>query len=1359
MSAYHSGRLGEAKAKLEASLAPWADPFAIRVILTVLLEVCIGSEDAECVAKYALMLGKISAPTAPVGKAGPADLEVGYYLAFPASLQPDQAFERLALRTFLRSPQESHALPSIYIRRRLLEARMNLNLGQPEDARLAIDRATFLLGALNDPARMRFEIATWLSETVELLSLCGDLSHAAAIYFQSSGFVLSVLPEGGPDQFRHLLRSTEFLADLGLFSAVKESAQAASKRLAIIDFPPNVKQWFRERLATNLAFACAMMSDLACAEDALEAHDALQRVSQGSATTDVFSERELLPLLLKIFVDLAAGRETPTPLVTALQSRRRWESSAYDPRWLPIYRRAAIALAHLQHDRQTGGTEIIEMGQSLVSLVTETISRRPDQLPLPNSTTRILLAVVAGQLIGDGMNSVATKDQDLTLAVVELLNRDVRSLDGDTTALLAALRNPQAREHLQSWLRLGTRMRALEVGLLRDLIARGQQGSPSRDDSVSFRYADRSRLSQYATERAGLWARVSDTVAREAPGLAPSVAEVQQELQENEAVLAVSVAPGGLLGLCIRSDRAEVVPSRVDIPGLARDAKVLINSLTAAHTPSESLDVQFPAEAAVRLHDALIRPFRGCVRTGDHLIWAPGGAQLSLPLAALLTQQPARVDGGYDLAAAHWLVNEFSISVVPSVRGFVAARRIARRRRPGEFAFLGIGDPVLRGQTVDGIERGRVVLRGAASTTSGRLVDLQELPETSDEIQGARQVFAGRTEALVREGATEGEFRRRPLSRYEYIHFATHGLIREEVPFVRETSLVLSPVSTTDSQDDGILEASEIADLTLNARIVVLSACNTVHFDYDEFNQGVGGLTTAFAAAGVPSAIVTLWAVDSITTTGVVTETFRNLGASGTTAPAQALASAQRRFLSSNLGRPQAHPRFWAPFVVFGDGGSVAPVPENAETAFRLEHLERLSATPGSEALRLATEYETGDWYVAGIGDNWDLFRARFSSADELIAMTLEKNVTAGRLLQMGFGKVISSGAVRSGGALGAGVVFLDDAAGRRLKAIEMDVPGSYVEYFGADQGSESSLDLAALITPAKFREGQTSSLVVRRYFGDQIALDRTQVLPWAFYTANSAATGAVLLVSLSNRFGESAGSTWSTTAYDVNTPCLFEAKTDLLLFDRKTLELMGRAEVSGTRIEDLVVSKGGTIYAVGAEDQCLRSRLVVLRLADLLKPDVIYREDPALYSEGKAVIETNDGQLVVAGIEKLLFDIAPAGRSTSESVHETMSRVSFESEAVHRGLLLELDLTGEVRRRDELVAGSDVELRDVLETESGIVLAGKVGGRAMWARVSRPAGASIGLGASSETRSATISTERSASTASSGFAARRFPQ
>jgi len=164
-------------------------------------------------------------------------------------------------------------------------------------------------------------------------------------------------------------------------------------------------------------------------------------------------------------------------------------------------------------------------------------------------------------------------------------------------------------------------------------------------------------------------------------------------------------------------------------------------------------------------------------------------------------------------------------------------------------------------------------------------------------------VFVGpqATEAVAKEPGR--------LSTYRFVHFATHGIIDER-------TLDLSGImlgGSEASKYDGLLQASEVFTLSLNADLVVLSACQS---GLGKLVQGEGlvGLTRPFLYAGARSVLVSLWSVADQSTAKLMQQFYKNLVTLKQEKP-EALRQAQLSFMKDNRF---AHPFYWAPFVLIG---------------------------------------------------------------------------------------------------------------------------------------------------------------------------------------------------------------------------------------------------------------------------------------------------------------------------------------------------------------------------------------------------------------------------------------------------------
>ena len=167
--------------------------------------------------------------------------------------------------------------------------------------------------------------------------------------------------------------------------------------------------------------------------------------------------------------------------------------------------------------------------------------------------------------------------------------------------------------------------------------------------------------------------------------------------------------------------------------------------------------------------------------------------------------------------------------------------------------------------------------------------------------------------------ATERRVRETDLSRYRVVAFATHGLLPGELRCQAEPALALTPPATPTKGEDGVLDASEVATLKLDADWVVLSACNTAGPDGALGGESLSGLTRAFFYAGARALLVSHWAVASGPTVDLTTGMFAVYARE----PGVGKAEALRRAQAAVRAKPgTAHPFFWAPFVVVGDGGA-----------------------------------------------------------------------------------------------------------------------------------------------------------------------------------------------------------------------------------------------------------------------------------------------------------------------------------------------------------------------------------------------------------------------------------------------------
>jgi len=155
--------------------------------------------------------------------------------------------------------------------------------------------------------------------------------------------------------------------------------------------------------------------------------------------------------------------------------------------------------------------------------------------------------------------------------------------------------------------------------------------------------------------------------------------------------------------------------------------------------------------------------------------------------------------------------------------------------------------------------------------------------------------------------ATSGE-----LSKYRYVHFATHGYLDSERPDL--SAVVLSLVDEEGNPQDGFLRAREIYNLNLPAELVVLSACQT-GLGKEIKGEGLVGLTRGFMYAGARRVVVSLWNVNDKATAELMQRFYRKM-LKDKQSPAASLRAAQLEMWQQKQWQS---PYFWAAFVLQGE--------------------------------------------------------------------------------------------------------------------------------------------------------------------------------------------------------------------------------------------------------------------------------------------------------------------------------------------------------------------------------------------------------------------------------------------------------
>lgn len=290
-------------------------------------------------------------------------------------------------------------------------------------------------------------------------------------------------------------------------------------------------------------------------------------------------------------------------------------------------------------------------------------------------------------------------------------------------------------------------------------------------------------------------------------------------------------------------------------------------------------------EPARRLYDLLIAPLGPHLGAGEALCIIPDGVLWTIPFHALMP------------AAATHLVDRRAVYYAQSL---ALLRHSFARGEQNAPTLLAFGNPTIGAAT-------RSTFRSAY-----RDVPIGALPDAETEVRSLSSLYEPKQRRTYwRDAARESVFKRE-AEHFDIIHIAAHAVVDDRAPMY--SAIVLA--TEGGGSEDGLLEAREVVDLQLNARLAVLSACDTARGRVGA-GEGVVGLAWAFFAAGCPTTVVSQWKAESRATSKLMVEFHRRLVAGASIA--EALRQAQRSLRATEA---YSHPFYWAPFVAVGAAGS-----------------------------------------------------------------------------------------------------------------------------------------------------------------------------------------------------------------------------------------------------------------------------------------------------------------------------------------------------------------------------------------------------------------------------------------------------
>lgn len=559
---------------------------------------------------------------------------------------------------------------------------------------------------------------------------------------------------------------------------------------------------------------------------------------------------------------------------------------------------------------------------------------------------RLILNEYLTVLVGNkGARSAADLAEAFRVADVARWQSVQKALTG--SALRAAAGSPELGARIKQVQDADDELQAVYKNLITQRSAPPEQQLPTVIKAMEQRIADLQKQQQ--RDLAGIRRQFPqyDELVNPRP---VDLTTARRALQPREALLSIYVTPGGSYVWATGPQgglQFHFSPQKPD--WVAAQVKRLRDSvdLTTGISPDR---LRFDLEAGTALYQELLAPVVSAWAQADTLLVVANESLGQIPFSLLPTgATPAgQATPGLPMSQYRqvpWLARQVAVAYLPSVSALVTLRSLPAaqsRRAP----FVGFGDPDFGSQTDGGSTRGTRNLKikrtpawdesqtsadapVAAPPAAAETPTLTALPDTREEITAIATAMAAdlKRDTFFGAQATRQNVLASDLKQRRIVAFATHGLVAGDLPGLDQPALALSPAPGK-TISEGLLKLEDILKLSLDADLVVLSACNTAAAD-GTGAEAVSGLGRGFFYAGARSVLATHWPVETVSARELVTHLFERYAKDPQLTRAQALRRAMLNLIDTDVATDSrgravmayAHPAFWAPYALYGDPG------------------------------------------------------------------------------------------------------------------------------------------------------------------------------------------------------------------------------------------------------------------------------------------------------------------------------------------------------------------------------------------------------------------------------------------------------
>lgn len=376
--------------------------------------------------------------------------------------------------------------------------------------------------------------------------------------------------------------------------------------------------------------------------------------------------------------------------------------------------------------------------------------------------------------------------------------------------------------------------------------------------------------------------------------------EIQRNLKKKDAIVEFvvnepidTIHPGQLYRFIITKDNFDISMENIDLEYVQQIEFMQKFLSSSNYLYTKKIDFINYCTSANKLYNTLLAPVAGII-SGKHLVIIPDDKLSYIPFDALISEMPDTTEMNF--RTLKYLVYDYPISYSYSstllFNFFETERSVSKKL----LAFA----PDYTYSEAD---------KSSEKTKE----NLMPLPGAKLEVNSLNEYISSKV--LLDSMANEKNFKQL-APKYDILHLAMHTILNDSLPMFSKLGF-----SRPDgkSKEDGWLNTYEIYNLKLNARMTVLSACNTGSGKLQK-GEGVMSLARGFLYAGCPSIIMTLWEVEDMSGTEIM-QSFYDFISEGKEKD-DALRLAKLKHIQ-NADPLKAHPHYWLGYVNIGNSDAL----------------------------------------------------------------------------------------------------------------------------------------------------------------------------------------------------------------------------------------------------------------------------------------------------------------------------------------------------------------------------------------------------------------------------------------------------